>query len=145
MNTYSFRYGYHVSNNSYYICNDPLLIEKIFNRLRNYEGTGKVGSTPSLPCHTPSLKPSVDTSRCIVFVSLLTDTSLLQKKQDHYLEWPESNFVQAMQDHSNEHSNVLMFLKGFKPGFAFQDKFWLLTVFKNTWKLSTRIASGTLS
>ncbi|KAK2170492.1 hypothetical protein NP493_1150g00010 [Ridgeia piscesae] len=34
-------YGYHVSNNSYYICNDPLLIEKIFNRLRNYEGTGK--------------------------------------------------------------------------------------------------------
>lgn len=31
-------YGYHVSDNSYYICHDPVVIEKIFTRLRNFAG-----------------------------------------------------------------------------------------------------------
>ncbi|KAF5295359.1 hypothetical protein FQR65_LT01549 [Abscondita terminalis] len=31
-------YGYHVSNNSYFICHEPLVIKAIFERLRNFEG-----------------------------------------------------------------------------------------------------------
>ncbi|GBO98432.1 Phosphoglucomutase-2 [Eumeta japonica] len=42
------RYGYHVSHNSYYICHDPHVIQKIFRRIRNYHGPGvypnKLGS-----------------------------------------------------------------------------------------------------
>ncbi|XP_049868330.1 glucose 1,6-bisphosphate synthase [Pectinophora gossypiella] len=33
-------YGYHVSHNSYYICNEPAIIQKIFRRIRNYHGPG---------------------------------------------------------------------------------------------------------
>lgn len=31
-------YGYHVSNTSYVICNDPPTIQKIFSRIRNFDG-----------------------------------------------------------------------------------------------------------
>lgn len=31
-------YGYHVSNNSYYICHDQDVINKMFNRMRNFSG-----------------------------------------------------------------------------------------------------------
>lgn len=31
-------YGYHMSNNSYYICYDQNVINKIFDRLRNFSG-----------------------------------------------------------------------------------------------------------
>lgn len=34
-------YGFHVSNNSYFLCYDPEVIKKIFDRLRNYDGSGK--------------------------------------------------------------------------------------------------------
>lgn len=34
-------YGYHVSHNSYYICHEPSTIQKIFRRIRNYEGPGQ--------------------------------------------------------------------------------------------------------
>ena len=37
-----FRYGYHLSINSYYLCYDPPTIKKLFNRLRNYDGENKV-------------------------------------------------------------------------------------------------------
>jgi hypothetical protein len=30
------RYGYFETNNSYFICNDPAVIDSIFHRLRNY-------------------------------------------------------------------------------------------------------------
>lgn len=33
-------YGYHVSKTSYVVCNDPPTIQKIFNRIRNFEGEG---------------------------------------------------------------------------------------------------------
>ncbi|XP_044731684.1 phosphoglucomutase-2 [Chrysoperla carnea] len=33
-------YGYHISENSYFICHDGAVIEKIFNRLRNFNGDG---------------------------------------------------------------------------------------------------------
>ncbi|KAI0233011.1 Phosphoglucomutase-2 [Lamellibrachia satsuma] len=45
-------YGFHLSNNSYYLCYDPLIMEKIFDRLRNYEGTGKYPSS----CGSYSIK-----------------------------------------------------------------------------------------
>ncbi|XP_023232490.1 phosphoglucomutase-2-like [Centruroides sculpturatus] len=32
------QYGYHVSNNSYYICHDQLVINAMFDRLRNFNG-----------------------------------------------------------------------------------------------------------
>lgn len=35
-------YGYHVSCDSYFICNDPEKIKKIFERLRNYNGANTV-------------------------------------------------------------------------------------------------------
>ncbi|KAL0973000.1 hypothetical protein UPYG_G00197550 [Umbra pygmaea] len=31
-------YGYHISTTSYVICNDPLVVKRIFRRLRNFEG-----------------------------------------------------------------------------------------------------------
>lgn len=34
------RYGYHVSKTSYVICNDPPTIQKIFGRIRNFDGEG---------------------------------------------------------------------------------------------------------
>lgn len=34
------RYGYHVSKTSYVICNDPPTIQKIFSRIRNFDGEG---------------------------------------------------------------------------------------------------------
>ncbi|RVE51871.1 hypothetical protein evm_003491 [Chilo suppressalis] len=41
-------YGFHVTQNSYYICHDSATIQKIFRRIRNYHGLGqypkKVGS-----------------------------------------------------------------------------------------------------
>ncbi|KAM4628432.1 glucose 1,6-bisphosphate synthase [Polymixia lowei] len=33
-------YGYHISKTSYVICNDPPTVQKIFSRIRNYEGEG---------------------------------------------------------------------------------------------------------
>ncbi|EPT05929.1 hypothetical protein FOMPIDRAFT_1033960 [Fomitopsis schrenkii] len=42
------RYGFFQTSNSYFICNDPPTIEKIFTRLRNYDGTGTPGR-PSYP------------------------------------------------------------------------------------------------
>ncbi|CAB3222630.1 unnamed protein product [Arctia plantaginis] len=42
------KYGYHVTYNSYYICHEQAIIQKIFRRIRNYDGPGqypkKVGS-----------------------------------------------------------------------------------------------------
>lgn len=35
-------YGYHMSNNSYFICHDPETIKRIFERLRNFEGPNTV-------------------------------------------------------------------------------------------------------
>jgi hypothetical protein len=37
-----FRYGYHLSLNSYFICNDKNIINQLFNDLRNFNGSGKV-------------------------------------------------------------------------------------------------------
>lgn len=34
------RYGYHVSKTSYVTCNDPPTIQRIFSRIRNFEGDG---------------------------------------------------------------------------------------------------------
>ena len=39
------RYGYHVSKTSYVICNDPPTIQKIFSRIRNFEGDGSYPKT----------------------------------------------------------------------------------------------------
>ncbi|XP_060800082.1 glucose 1,6-bisphosphate synthase [Neoarius graeffei] len=33
-------YGYHISRTSYVICNDPPTVQRIFDRLRNFEGEG---------------------------------------------------------------------------------------------------------
>ncbi|ELU07916.1 hypothetical protein CAPTEDRAFT_179932 [Capitella teleta] len=33
-------YGHHVSNNSYFICHDSTITKKMFDRLRDYEGSG---------------------------------------------------------------------------------------------------------
>ncbi|XP_076590755.1 glucose 1,6-bisphosphate synthase [Chaetodon auriga] len=38
-------YGYHVSKTSYVVCNDPPTIQKIFNRIRNFEGEGSYPKT----------------------------------------------------------------------------------------------------
>lgn len=35
------RYGYHLSLNSYFICNDKNIINQLFNDLRNFNGSGK--------------------------------------------------------------------------------------------------------
>jgi phosphomannomutase len=42
------RYGYFQTNNSYFVCDDPLVIDRIFTRVRNYDGQGS-GRTPSYP------------------------------------------------------------------------------------------------
>jgi len=42
------RYGYFQTNNSYFICDDPVVIDQIFARLRNYDGRGSSGK-PSYP------------------------------------------------------------------------------------------------
>ncbi|KAJ3553346.1 hypothetical protein NM688_g3665 [Phlebia brevispora] len=42
------RYGYFQTSNSYFICNDPPTIDKIFARIRNYDGEG-TSQTPSYP------------------------------------------------------------------------------------------------
>lgn len=39
------RYGYHVSKTSYVICNDPPTIQKIFGRIRNFDGEGSYPKT----------------------------------------------------------------------------------------------------
>jgi len=39
------RYGYFLTNNSYFICHDPSTIDRIFSRLRNYDGS----NSPSFP------------------------------------------------------------------------------------------------
>ena len=33
-----FRYGHHVSKNSYYICHDQQVIKSLFERIRNFDG-----------------------------------------------------------------------------------------------------------
>uniref|UniRef100_A0A3Q3IV67 Phosphoglucomutase 2-like 1 n=1 Tax=Monopterus albus TaxID=43700 RepID=A0A3Q3IV67_MONAL len=38
-------YGYHVSKTSYVICNNPPTIQKIFSRIRNFEGEGSYPKT----------------------------------------------------------------------------------------------------
>ncbi|XP_018560405.1 glucose 1,6-bisphosphate synthase [Lates calcarifer] len=38
-------YGYHVSKTSYVICNDPPTIQKIFGRIRNFDGEGSYPKT----------------------------------------------------------------------------------------------------
>uniref|UniRef100_A0A667XSQ2 Phosphoglucomutase 2-like 1 n=1 Tax=Myripristis murdjan TaxID=586833 RepID=A0A667XSQ2_9TELE len=38
-------YGYHVSKTSYVICNDPPTIQKIFSRIRNFDGEGSYPKT----------------------------------------------------------------------------------------------------
>lgn len=38
-----FRYGFHISSNSYYICYEQTVIKSMFEDMRNYNGTGKVG------------------------------------------------------------------------------------------------------
>lgn len=39
-----YRYGVHVSNNSYYLCHSPLTIKKIFDRIRTLDN-GQVSET----------------------------------------------------------------------------------------------------
>lgn len=36
-------YGYHISNNSYFICHEKVIFENIFEKLRNHKGTSTVG------------------------------------------------------------------------------------------------------
>ncbi|KAM6933375.1 glucose 1,6-bisphosphate synthase [Xenentodon cancila] len=38
-------YGYHMSKTSYVICNDPITIQKIFSRIRNFNGDGSYPKT----------------------------------------------------------------------------------------------------
>ncbi|XP_071373930.1 glucose 1,6-bisphosphate synthase-like, partial [Centroberyx affinis] len=38
-------YGYHVSKTSYVICNDPPTVQKIFSRIRNFDGAGSYPKT----------------------------------------------------------------------------------------------------
>ena len=40
--SFVYRYGYHVSKNSYFICHDRETIKRLFDRLRNFHGPGKV-------------------------------------------------------------------------------------------------------
>ena len=42
LSCFFFRYGYHLSLNSYFICNDKNIINQLFNDLRNFNGSGKV-------------------------------------------------------------------------------------------------------
>ncbi|CAL1703944.1 unnamed protein product [Somion occarium] len=42
------RYGYFQTSNSYFVCNDPPTIDRIFTRLRNYDGKG-LPPKPSYP------------------------------------------------------------------------------------------------
>ncbi|KAI9465474.1 hypothetical protein BJY52DRAFT_1183576 [Lactarius psammicola] len=42
------RYGYFQTKNSYFICDDPLVIHRIFARIRNYDGQGS-SERPSYP------------------------------------------------------------------------------------------------
>ncbi|KAH9951484.1 hypothetical protein B0H21DRAFT_719155 [Amylocystis lapponica] len=42
------RYGYFQTSNSYFICNDPPTIDRIFARIRNFDGTG-TSDKPSYP------------------------------------------------------------------------------------------------
>ncbi|KAK3099451.1 hypothetical protein FSP39_004554 [Pinctada imbricata] len=39
------KYGFHISSNSYYICHDPPTIQKMFDDIRNYQGSGKYPET----------------------------------------------------------------------------------------------------
>lgn len=41
------QYGFHISENSYFICHDKEVLKNIFARLRNYNGSGKVCPTGS--------------------------------------------------------------------------------------------------
>ncbi|KAI0646776.1 phosphoglucomutase first 3 domain-containing protein [Trametes meyenii] len=43
------RYGYFQTSNSYFICTEPQTIDKIFARLRNYDGQAAPGGTPHYP------------------------------------------------------------------------------------------------
>jgi len=45
------RYGYHVSKNSYFLCYDRETIKRLFDKLRNYEGPGKVCCRRSVSRH----------------------------------------------------------------------------------------------
>ncbi|PCH38295.1 phosphoglucomutase 1 [Wolfiporia cocos MD-104 SS10] len=45
------RYGYFQTSNSYFICSDPPTIDRIFARIRNYDGKG----TPERPSYPPSI------------------------------------------------------------------------------------------
>ncbi|KAL4227994.1 Phosphoglucomutase-2 [Mactra antiquata] len=35
------KYGYHISSNSYFLCYDPNIVNKMFEEIRNYNNTGK--------------------------------------------------------------------------------------------------------
>ncbi|KAL6309167.1 hypothetical protein BKA93DRAFT_860213 [Sparassis latifolia] len=48
------RYGYFQTNNGYFICHDPRIIDKIFTRVRNYDGAG-TPENPSYPTSIASL------------------------------------------------------------------------------------------
>ena len=39
------RYGYHIGLVSYYLCYDPVVIQRIFKRLRNFDGTERSVTT----------------------------------------------------------------------------------------------------
>jgi len=43
------RYGYFLTSNSYFLCYDPPTIDRIFSRLRNYDGACTDRSRPSYP------------------------------------------------------------------------------------------------
>ncbi|KAJ8960674.1 hypothetical protein NQ314_006043 [Rhamnusium bicolor] len=47
-------YGQHVSNNSYYICHDPVLIKRIFTRIRNFDGENTPDNRAVLPVSSNS-------------------------------------------------------------------------------------------
>jgi len=110
------RYGYFQENNSYFICDNPLVIDRIFARLRNYDGQGS-STTPSYPksiaglgvtsivdltlgydsTNPPTYKPSLPTSsgHMIQFraaskdgvkIVLTTRTSGTEPKIKYYLE-----------------------------------------------------------
>lgn len=38
MSLTDFRYGYHITKNSYFICHNQDTIKRLFERLRNYDG-----------------------------------------------------------------------------------------------------------
>ncbi|GAV02903.1 hypothetical protein RvY_13408 [Ramazzottius varieornatus] len=45
LDTLAKKYGYHVSNNSYFLCHHPPTMNAMFQRLRNYEGSGTYPKT----------------------------------------------------------------------------------------------------